>query len=67
MQKICIQGRMKRKYFSTTNSKHNNKIYFNLVKDKELTGINQIWCSDITYIRILNGFVYLAAIIDICS
>ena len=55
------------KYITTTNSKHNNKIYSNLIKDKELTGINQVWCADITYIRILNGFVYLAAIIDIYS
>jgi len=37
---------------TTTNSKHNNKIYSNLIKDKELIGINQIWYSDITYIRI---------------
>jgi len=34
---------------------------------RELTGINQVWCADITYIRILNGFVYLASIIDIYS
>jgi len=67
MQEMGIQGRIKRKYVTTTNSKHNNKIYSNLIKDKELTGINQIWCADITYIRILNGFVYLAAIIDIYS
>ena len=67
MKKMGIQGRIKRKYVTTTNSRHNNKIYSNLIKDKELTGINQIWCADITYIRILNGFVYLAAIIDICS
>jgi transposase InsO family protein len=32
-----------------------------------VTSINQIWCADITYIRILNGFVYLAAIIDVYS
>ena len=38
-----------------------------MIKDKVVTGINQVWCSDITYIRILNGFVYLAAIIDIYS
>ena len=38
-----------------------------MIKNKELTGINQIWCADITYIRILNGFVYLAAILDIYS
>jgi len=59
MKELGIQGRIKRKYIATTNSKHNNKIYSNLIKDKEITGINQVWCADITYIRILNGFVYL--------
>ena len=67
MQEMGIKGRIKHKYILTTNSKHNNKIYSNLIKDKEITGINQIWCADITYIRILNGFVYLSAIIDIYS
>ncbi len=67
MKVLGIQGRIKRKYITTTNSKHHNKIYSNLIKNKELTGINQVWCADITYIRILNGFVYLSAIIDIYS
>jgi len=67
MKELGIQGRIKHQYITTTNSKHNNKIYSNLVKDKEITGINQVWCADITYIRILNGFVYLSAIIDIYS
>jgi len=67
MKELGIQGRIKHKYITTTNSKHNNKIYSNLVKDKEFTGINQVWCADITYIMILNGFVYLSAIIDIYS
>jgi len=67
MRELGTQGRIKRKYILTTNSKHNNKIYPNLLKDKIITGINQIWCADITYIRILNGFVYLAAIIDAYS
>jgi len=62
-----IQGRIKHKYVTTADSKHNNKIYSNLIKDKELTGINQVWCADITYIRILNGFIYLSTIIDIYS
>ena len=67
MKELGIQGRIKHQYITTTNSKHHNKIYSNLIKDKELTGINQVWCADITYIRILNGFVYLAAILDIYS
>ena len=67
MKELGIQGRIKHQYITTTNSKHHNKIYSNLIKDKEITGIDQVWCVDITYIRILNGFVYLAAIIDIYS
>lgn len=67
MKELGIQGRIKRKYITTTDSRHNNRTYPNLIKDKEITGINQVWCADITYIRILNGFVYLAAIIDIYS
>ena len=67
MKELGIQGRIKRRYVTTTNSKHHNKIYSNLIKDKVITGINQVWCADITYIRILNGFVYLAAIIDAYS
>ena len=65
MKELGIQGRIKHKYTTTTNSKHNNKIYPNLTKNLKVYKINQLWCSDITYIRILNGFGYLAAIIDI--
>jgi len=67
MKELGIQGRIKRRYITTTNSKHHNRIYPNLIKNKEITAINQVWCADITYIRIVNGFVYLAAIIDIYS
>jgi len=67
MKEMGIQGRIKSKYIVTTNSKHNNRTYPNLIKDKEIIGINQVWSADITYIRILAGFVYLAAIIDIYS
>jgi putative transposase len=67
MRELGIQGRIKRKYVTTTNSRHNNTIYPNLIKDKVVTGINQVWCSDITYISIRFGFVYLAVIIDIYS
>ncbi len=66
-RELGIQGSIKRSYVTTTNSKHYNKIYPNLIKGKVVTGINQVWCSDITYIRIVNGFVYLAAIIDVYS
>jgi len=67
MRQLGIQTRIKHRYITTTNSRHNNPIYHNLIKDKITTGINQVWSSDITYIRILSGFVYLAAILDIYS
>jgi len=51
----------------TTNSDHNYNIYPNLIKDIEVTGLNQVWVADITYIKLPYGFAYLAAIIDIFS
>lgn len=49
---------------ATTDSNHGYKIYPNLLRGKTLTGIHQVWVADITYIRILTGFVFLAAILD---
>ena len=49
---------------STTDSNHGHKVYPNLLAEKTLTGINQAWVADITYIRIRKGFVFLAAILD---
>jgi transposase InsO family protein len=48
----------------TTNSAHNLPVFTNLVKDMELTGPNQVWVSDITYIRTYEDFVYLCLISD---
>ncbi len=48
----------------TTDSNHPYPIYPNRVKDLILTRLNQVWISDITYVRILRGFAYLAAILD---
>lgn len=57
-----------RKFIRTTDSDHDLKIYSNLLKPMpELTDINQAWLSDITYIRINTGFVFLAAIMDLYS
>ena len=51
----------------TTDSYHRFHTYNNLVKDMEVTAPNQVWVSDITYIRTLNGFCYLALITDMYS
>ena len=51
----------------TTNSRHSLPVFHNRVKDMALTGRNQAWASDITYIRTDEGFVYLALISDMWS
>jgi len=57
----------KRTSCRTTNSYHHFHKYNNLIKDFCPTKINQVWVSDITYIRTVNGFCYLALITDIYS
>ncbi|MCD4846159.1 MAG: IS3 family transposase [Methanosarcinales archaeon] len=51
----------------TTDSNHNHKVYLNLARDVEVTRINQLWVSDITYIQLPNEFICLAVIIDVGS
>jgi len=51
----------------TTDSYHRFYKYNNLIKDMKITKPNQVWASDITYIRTLNGFCYLALITDMYS
>jgi len=51
----------------TTNSHHRFYKYNNLIKDMKVTGPNQVWVSDITYIRTIKGFCYLALITDMYS
>ena len=57
----------KKAYHKTTNSFHRFYKYRNIVKDMEITRPNQVWVSDITYIRTINGFCYLALITDMYS
>lgn len=56
--------RRKKSTCRTTDSYHRFHKYKNLVKDMEVTAPNQVWVSDITYIRTVNGFCYLALITD---
>ena len=56
-----------RKFMATTDSKHEHPVYLNLAKRMELTGINQLWVADITYIRLREEFVYLAVVLDAFS
>lgn len=49
----------------TTDSQHPYPRYANLVKDLEITFPDQVWVSDVTYIRLKNDFVYLSIIMDV--
>jgi len=57
----------KKTTFKTTNSYHHFHKYSNLIKNMEVTAPNQVWVSDITYIRTVKGFCYLALITDMYS
>jgi len=57
----------KRKFVITTESRHQLAVYFNLAAQLEVTGPNQLWVADITYIRLQREFVYLAVILDAFS
>lgn len=59
--------RKKKTAVITTNSRHRFRKYPNLVKDKEITQPEQVWASDITYIRTSKGFNYLHLITDVYS
>jgi putative transposase len=67
MRESDLLCRVKRRWVNTTDSRHGFPKYSNLVRDVTLSGLNQIWLADITYIRIRTGFVYLAAILDAFS
>jgi putative transposase len=53
-----------RQFVVTTKSDHKLEVYLNLARRLKLTGIDQLWVADITYIRLKTEFVYLAVILD---
>jgi len=67
MRESDLLCRVKRRRVKTTNSRHRFPRYPNLIKGMVIRRLNQVWLSDITYIRIRTGFVYLAAILDAYS
>jgi len=64
MREDNLLGVQKRAFKVTTNSAHELAVYLNLASRMKLTGINQLWVADITYIRLQSEFVYLAVILD---
>jgi len=63
-----IRAKQKRKFKATTDSKHSHPVAPNLLaRDFEATAPNQKWVADITYIPTREGWLYLAAILDLYS
>lgn len=63
----CLLIKPKRRYTVTTNSKHWLKKYPNIVKNRVITGPEQVWVSDITYINTDEGNCYLNLVTDAYS
>ena len=61
---LCVR---RRKFVVTTDSNHGRRIYPNLARELVLSGVNQLWIADLTYIRLREEFVFLAAILDAFS
>ena len=57
----------RRRFVATTDSDHDEPIFPDRSGERAVDGPNQLWVADLTYIAILGGFVYLAAIMDAWS
>ena len=67
MRKDNLLALRKRRFMVTTNSNHKFEVYNNLARRMKLSGVDQLWVADITYIRLKAEFVYLAVILDAFS
>jgi putative transposase len=61
---LCLR---KQRFVTTTDAAHGLPIYPNLAAHLTLTGLDQLWVADITYIRLQREFVYLAVLLDAYS
>lgn len=57
----------RRRFVVTTHSEHSWRIYPNLARSVVVSGVNQLWVADITYVRLQQEFIYLAVILDVYS
>jgi len=67
MRKESLLCKNAKRWTKTTDSEHGLRVYPNLIKDLEITGLNQVFQADITYVRLPKGFCYAAAVLDACS
>lgn len=57
----------RRKFVVSTESNHDFQVFPNLARDLDLTGLDQLWVADLTYVRLAREFVYLAVVMDAYS
>ena len=67
MDKANLHCRRKKRFVRTTDSNHTFRVYPNVARDLVVVRPNQLWRADITYIRLVQDFIYLAAILDAFS
>lgn len=65
MREMGLEGRRKRVGQATTDSRHSYPRYPNLVAGLEVNEPDEVWVSDITYVRLRSEFIYLAVIMDV--
>jgi putative transposase len=64
MREDNLLGVQPKRFVTTTDSAHTLEVYLNLARRMQLSGIDQLWVADITYIRLQSEFVYLAVVLD---
>jgi len=68
MKTMGLRSVVVKKYKATTNSQHNHPVYENVLnRNFTVQTPNQVWVSDITYLRTGEGWVYLASVMDLFS
>lgn len=67
MQKHHLQRKQRRRFVCTTDSNHGLSVYPNIIRDLVIDRPDQVWAADITYVRLVRGFVYVAVLLDLFS
>lgn len=67
MQLAGLGVKPRRRHMHTTDSRHDQPIHPNLYRNRIPDRADQVWVADFTYIRVAQGFCYLAVILDACS
>jgi putative transposase len=67
MREMEIEGLYPKRYVNTTIKNNEHKIYPYLLTNLDINKVNQVWSTDITYIKVTGKFIYFMAIIDLYS